>query len=321
MPGTFTWEFDAATGIYKNNAISNEMLMVAARQWKMVPFTKKVKGFGAGMGQSITMIYYKPLADPTSGQLDERTRIPIDQLEMAQSSITVYEWGRGVEFTHFAKQLSKFDPEDAGQKQLMDQMHQVMDVAAANQFTGTNMKVKFIPTTLTGGTFDTDGTPSTQALQNVTVEHLGVIRDYMAMNLHVPFFDGEHYAGLFSTKGMRGLRQDKRLIAWHMYLRKGDLLYRGEVGMAENIRAMEVTNDDALSNSQGLASVLGEGVVIGDDAVGRAEIEFPELRAQTNFQGDFGRRGAVAWYGIVGYGVKFPTANDRECRGVHITSS
>jgi hypothetical protein len=321
MPQTFTWEFDAATGVYKNNAISNEMLMVAARQWKMVPFTKKVKGFGAHMGQTITMIYYKPLADPTSGKLEEETRIPIDQLQMASSEISVYEWGRGVEFSHFAQQLSKFDPEEAAQKALIDQMNQVMDIAAADQFTGNGMKIKFIPTSLTGGTFDTDGTPSTQALRNVTYEHLGVIRDYMAKDLHVPFYDGEYYIGLWSTKAMRGLRQDNRIISWHEYLRKGDLLYRGEVGLAESIRHMEVTNDDALSNSLGLGSVLGEGVVFGDDAIGRAEIEFPELRAQTNFKGDFGRRGAVAWYGIVGFGPKFPTANDREARGVHITSN
>lgn len=321
MPNTFTWEFDAESGVYKNHALSNDALMVAARQWKMVPFTKKVKDFGAGMGQSITLIYYKPLDDPSSGQLDEHSRVPIDRLTMAHSDIVVYEWGRGVEFSNFAKQLSKFDPEEAAQKALIDQMNQVMDVAAGNQFTGSNAKIKFIPTTLTGGVIDTDGTPSTQALQNITFEHLGVIRDYMAKDLHVPFYDGEHYIGLWSTKAMRGLRQDNRIISWHEYLRKGDLYYRGEVGQAESIRHIEVTNDDALSNTQGSAGVLGEGVVIGDDAVGRAEIEFPELRAQTNFKGDFGRRGAVAWYGTVGYGVKFPTADDREARMVHVTSS
>jgi hypothetical protein len=321
MPNTFTWTYDAATGVYKNHALSGSLLMVAARQWKFVPFTKKVKDYGPMMGQSVTLIYYKALDDPTSGKLEEDTRIPIDQLDMASSAITVYEWGRGVEWTNFAKQLGKFDPAEAAQKALIDQMNQAMDVAAAAEFTGSNMKVKYIPTTLTGGTFDTDGTPSTAALVNVTVEHLAVIRDYMAKDLHVPFYDGDHYIGLFSTKAMRGLKQDRKLEAWHQYLRKGDLLYRSEVGMAESIRCAEVTNDDALSNSLGTGNVLGEGVVFGDDAVARAEIEFPEVRAQPNYKADFGRRGAAAWYGIVGFGVKFQTANDREARGVHITSS
>lgn len=321
MPQTFTWEFDAATGVYKNNAMSGKMLEVAARQWKFVPFTQKVTEFGPHMGESISLIYYKALDDPTSGKLEEDTRIPIDQLEMASSSISVYEWGRGVEYTHLSRQLGKFDPKAAAQKALIDQMNQVMDVAAAAQFTGTSMKVKFIPTSLTGGTIDTDGTPSTEAAVNVTMDHLAVIRDYLAKDLHTPFYDGDHYVGLFSTKAMRGLRQDSRLIAWHMYLSKGDLLYRGEVGMGESIRSIEVTNDDALSNSIGASSVCGEGVVFGDDAVARAEIEAPELRLQPNAKADFGRRGAVAWYGIIGYGVKFATANDREARGIHISSS
>jgi hypothetical protein len=320
MPNTFTWTYDAASGVYKNSALSGKLLMVSARAWKFVPFTKKVDDYGPMMGQSVTLIYYKPVADPTSGKLEEDTRIPIDQLEMGQSSISVFEWGRGVEWTHFAQQLGKFDPKNATQKALTDQMNQVMDVAAASEFTSSNMKIKFIPTTLTGGTFDTDGTPSTQALVNVTADHLGVVRDYMAKDLHVPFYDGEHYIGLFATKACRGLKQDRRLEAWHMYLRKGDLLYRGEFGQIDSIRCSEITNDDALSNSMGASNVLGEGVVFGDDAVARAEVEAPEVRAQPNYKGDFGRRGAAAWYGIVGFGVKFQSANDREARGVHITS-
>lgn len=321
MGASFTWTYDAATGVYKNHAVSGKLLKVAARAFKFVPFTQKETSFGKGMGESITLIYYKPLTQPTSAKLDESTRIPIDQLTMGKQSITIYEWGRGVEFTDFARQLSKFDPKDAAQLQLIDQLQEAMDNAAAAEFNGTDAKVIFIPTTLTGGTWDTDGTASIQALVNVTKHHVSIIRDYMIKDLHVPFYEGEHYIGLMSTKALRGLRDDKVIEAWNLYLRKGDHIYRGEIGQTESVRWVEVTNESALSNSVGSGNCLGEGVIFGKDAVARIEIEYPHLRAQPNYQADFGRKGAVAWYGTVAFGVKFPTATDREARIVRITSS
>lgn len=321
MPATFTWTYDAATGVYKNNHLSGKLLKVAAREFKFVPFTKKEDSFGKGKGESITLIYYKPLSQPSNAQLEEETRIPIDQLTMGKQSITIKEWGRGVEYTSLAQQLSKFDPDEGAQAALLDQMREAMDIAAASEFNGSDAKVIFIPTSLTGGTWDTDGTASTPATVNITKHHISAVRDYMVKDLHIPFYDGEHYISLASTKALRGLRDDKVIEAWNLYLRKGDHLYRGEIGQVENVRFVEVSNESSLSNSVGTGNVLGEAVVFGKDAVARIEIEFPHLRAQPNYSADFGRRHAVAWYGTVAYGVKFPTANDREARIVRITSA
>jgi len=321
MGDTYTWTYDAPTGVYKNNAISGKLLEVAARKFRFVPFTKKIDGFGKKMGEKITLFYYKPLAQPTSAALEETTRIPIDTLQMGNQSITIQEWGRGVEYTSLAEQLSKFSPKDGAQKALIDQMNEAMDNAAAAQFTGTDAKIIFIPTSLTGGTWDTDGTASTQATVNLTKDHMAVIRDYMVNTIHVPVYEGDHYIGLFATKALRGLKNDRVIQDFSKYLQKGDLLYKNEIGMIENIRLIEINNEGALSDSVGLNNVLGEGVVFGDEAVGRIEIEFPHLRAQPNYTADFGRKHAVAWYGTVGYGVKFPTATDREGRIIRVGSS
>jgi len=322
MGATFTWTYDAATGVYKNHTLSGKLLTLAARKFKFVPFTNKEDSFGKGKGESITLLYYKALSDPTNAQLTEDIRIPIDQLTMGKQTITIKEWGRGVEYTNLAMQLSKFNPKEGAQKALTLQMNKAMDNAAAAEFTGTDVKVIFIPTSLTGGTWDTDGTPSTTALVNLTKDHLSAIRDYMVKDLHVPFWgDGEHYIGLISTKGLRGLRDDKVIEAWNLYLQKGDHIYRGEIGQVENVRCIEVENESALSNSVGSGNVLGEGVIFGEDAVARIEVEYPHLRAQPNYLGDFGRRGAVAWYGLVAFGTKFPTATDMEARIVRIASA
>ena len=321
MGRTFSWTYDATSGTYKSHAMSAELLKLAALKMKIVQFTKKVDSFGRGQGETITLPYYKPIAEPTSAQLEEETRIPIDQLQMGVYTITIKEWGRGVEFTSLAKDLSALNPDAGAQKALKDQMMLCMDTAAAKAFTGTNAKVAFIPTSLTGGVFDTDGTPSTTALVNLTKDHMGVIRDYMANVLHTPFYDGEWYIGLFATKALRGLKNDRVLQSFDKYLRKGDILYRNEVGMIESIRSVEINHENALSDSIGSGNVLGEGVVFGEDAVGRIEVEYPHLRADMNYKSDFGRKKAVVWYGTVAYDVLFQSANDRECRIVKIGSA
>jgi len=321
MGQTYTWQFDAPSGVYKSHALSNDLMDIAALEFKFVPFTKKIKSYGKRMGDTVTLPYYKALDRPTSAQLEEETRIPIDQLSMGTQSITIKEWGRGVEYTSFAEDLSVLSPNEGAQKRLKDQMAETMDNAAAAAFTGTDAKVIFIPTSLTGGTWDTDGTPSTSALVNVTKHHVSTIRDYMVKDLHTPFYKGGHYIGLASTKFLRGLRDDKVIEAWNLYLRKGEHIYNGEIGQVEGVRFVEVALESSLSNSVGTGSVLGEAVIFGEDAVGRIEIDFPHLRADPNYQGDFGRRRAVVWYGTVAFGVKYPTATDRECRIVRVTSA
>ena len=320
MSSTFTWEQDAETGVYKSHAMSNELMKLAALKMKMVPFTKPIKKYARRMGDTVTMNYYKQTAEPTSARLEEDSRVPIDKLEMGHYTITISEWGRGVQYTSLAEDLSALSPKEGAQKKLVDQMHLCMDSAAAAPFTGLNAKVAFIPTSLTGGTFDTDGTPSTAATVNLTKDHLGVIRDYLASTLHTPFFEGDHYIGTFATKALRGLKNDRVIIAFNMYLQKGDLLYRGEIGMVEEIRLVEITHENAFSNSIGTGNVLGEGAVFGEDAVGRIEIDFPALRADPNFQGDFGRIHAVAWIGKVAFDVIWQSATDRECRIVKVVS-
>lgn len=322
MSGTFTWNYDAATGTYKSHALSGELLKLAALKWKFVPFTKKLDGYGKKMGETFTMPFYDALSIPANnGELSEKSRIPIDTLSMTTYSITIKEWGRGVEYSSLAEDLSKLSPKTGAQKRLTDQMNECMDNAAAAAFTGTHAKLIYQPTSLTGGTMDTDGTASTTALVNLTKHHLAAIRDYMMNNIHCPFYESEWYIGLLSTKALRGLKDDRVIQAFNLYLQKGDLLYKSEVGSCESIRLVEVNNANALDNSIGSGDCLGEGVVFGDDAVGRIEIDYPELRADPNYQSDFGRRRAVAWYGTVAFDVMFQSANDREARIVRIGSA
>jgi hypothetical protein len=90
--------------------------------------------------------------------------------------------------------------------------------------------------------------------------------------------------------------------------------------MIEQIRWIEINNTSALANNKGVAGVLGEGLVFGDDGVALAEVETPELRAA--IPGNFGRYQAVAWYGVLAYGLIWnATSTAGEARVIYITGT
>ena len=315
--GTFTWAFDAPSGTYKNSAISSKLRYAAIAEAKMMQFVKAEPGFGKHMGQTLNIYRWKNITVPTSAVLDENTKIPIDTLSMSSTSITIQELARGVEYTSLSQDLSKFDPESGAQKKLKDQMKLVLDSLAATAF--KTAKVIFQPTSLTGGTWTTNGTPSVSALSNATIDHCGIIRDYMTDTLNVPYYCGEEYVGLASTKFLRGIKNDPNFIEWRKYIQPGDVLFKSEVGKVEGIRFVEVNNTAALSNSKGASGVLGEAVIFGDDGVAMIELQTPELRAA--IPGNFGLQKAVAWYGQLAFGLVWDTANSGEARVIRVTSS
>jgi len=315
------WTFDSAVGVYKNHEISNNLLETSIADTIILPFTELVEGFGKGKGETVNIMHVKELPQPTDARLDEFTRVPIDKLVMGNRQLTVAEWGRGVEYSDLARQLGKFDPKTYLQKRLKRQMTGVVDSAAANAFQNTDVKICFIPTTPTGGVFDVDGTPSTLAVAALSFDHFGVLRDYMVATIHVPPYEGDHWVGIFTPKSLRGLRSDHLFQQLHMYLQKGDYFYKSEIGMAENIRLVECNREQAFSNTAGSSTVIGQGVIFGDEGIARVEVEAPELRVSPNYQDDFGRKGAVAWVGTFVFGAFWDTATDGEAKIIRVTSS
>jgi len=315
------WTYDADVGVHKNNFISNKLLHQSVARNKLLPFTTPI-GFGKGKGEYVNIMHIKELPDPTNAQLDEDTRIPIDKLQWGNRQIKVVEWGRGVEYTNLTQQLSKFDTASELQKALTRQMDRAMDTAVATAMKHTDVKICFIPTSLTGGTFDVDGTPSTTALANITFDHMGVLADYLAGDIHCPPFEGEDFIMVSCRKTLRGLKQDTLWQQVHMYLQKGDLFFKGETGKAENIRCVEVNREAALSNNaSATCTVLGQAIVFGDEAIGRVEAEAPQLYADPNYQSDFGRSKAVAWVGILAFAPIWDTATDGESKVIRIASA
>lgn len=317
------WTFDADVGVYKNHSMSNRLAFAAAGRTKILPFTQPVEGYGKHQGETVNLVRVNRLPVPADATLDESTRIPIDKLTLANRAITLAEFGRGVEYTNLNEQLSRYQPSNYLQKELIRQMHYSVDASAGSAFTGTEARITFSPTSATGGTFETTGTSTTTALNEFTFAHTGVIADYLAGDIHCPPWTGETYMGLTTRRTLRGLKNDNLLQSVHLYLRDGDFYFKGEVGMTENIRWVQIDVEDTMSNTAGPndSTLIGEGAVFGDEAVARVEVEAPHLRADPNYQSDFGRSKAIAWYGIYQFATYYDVATDGFARIVRITSA
>jgi N4-gp56 family major capsid protein len=310
----YTWAFDAPTGTYKSHAMSGKLFEAALEDSVFMDHVQPVNGYGRRMGESVTLTRLSNVTEPTSGDLTEGERIPEDTLSLSTTSITVTEIGRSIPYTSLSDDLSKFDITSPVQKGLRNQMKLTLDTKAATAF--KTAQVKYIPTGLSSGTFDTDGTASTSATANMNVYHIEEIVDYMYDTLQVPQI-GDDYVGIFRRLALRGIRRDPAWEEWHKYT-DPQAKYNGETGRMEGMRMIETNHANALAKV-GTNSVLGEGVVFGEDGIALAEVQTPELRAA--MPTDFGRSKAVAWYGILEFGIIWDTANAGEARIVHVTSS
>lgn len=314
---SFTWTYDAPTGVFKNHEMSAKLRMAAIAECKFMQFVQPEEGYGKGKGESITISRVSNIAAPTNGRLNEGVEIPQDELVLSTVAVTVAEWGRSVPYTSLSNDLSKYDIGNIIQKKLRDQMSLVMDGAAAAAFkTG---KIKAVPVGVASLTFSTNGIAAAQATVNLNAYHIAQIRDYMFSTLNIPAYENGDYMCLASTKALRGLKSDPDWEVWHKYT-DPKAKYNSEVGKFEGIRFVEVNNTASLSGSLGSGSVLGEAVFFGDDAVAMAVAQDPELR--TDIPKDFGRSKNVAWYGVLEFlQVWYDSASAGEAKVVHVTST
>ncbi len=311
-----TWTVDAPTGVYKNHALSSRLYEASVADTKFVEFTRPVEGYGRKMGETITLTRVANITEPTSAVLTEGVRIPEDTFSLSTVAITPQELGRAVPYTSLSEDLSKYDIANPIQRKLRQQLTLVLDTLASTAFQGC--QVKYIPTSALAGTFDTDGTASTAATSNMNMYHVETIADYLYDTLQCAPYEGDDYVGIFRTLGLRGIKRDENWEDWHRYT-DPQAKYNGEVGRIEQVRFVQTNHSNALQEV-GTSSVLGEGVIFGDDPVVMAEILSPELRLGRQDE-DFGRMKAVAWYANLGFDEVWNTSNEGQARIIHVTSS
>lgn len=312
----FTWTADVPAGVLKNHSLSRSLRRQAIAEAKFMGFVKTEPGYGKGKGETHTITRSRAIPEPPNARLSELTKIPIDQFSIGTRAIVVTEWGRGVEYTNLAEELTWFNLDSEVQMALKDQMKLSLDTGAASAFKAS--KIKYTPLTDTSSVMSTTGVPAASATANMRIFHCAEIRDYMYGTLLAPPWDSDgNYIGVGSTKLLRGIKSDPAFEEWHKYT-SPQKKYNSEVGKIESIRWIEINHQQALSNNKGTGNVLGEGLVFGRDAVVMVAAHDPELLIK--IPGDFGRDKGCAWYGILEFADVWDTANPGEARIVHITS-
>ena len=308
-----TWAVDVPSGVMKNRALSEKIYAQAVANSKLVEYATPVEGFGKKQGDTVSFKRIAGPAEPSSAKLTEGEPIPEDTTTISTASITVSEYGRSIPYTSLMEDLADFDVNNVVQKELVKQMTLVLDTIIATAF--KKAKVKYAVTGIAANNIATNGTFGATSVANLNVWHLGEIRDYMYDTLFVPPI-GDAYIGVFRSLALRGIKNDPDFIEWNKYTTP-EKKYTGEVGMIEGIRLIEVNHSNAFGKV-GTGSVLGEGVVFGDEAIALAEVLTPELRAK--IPTGYGRDLGVAWYGILEAGLIWDTGNAGQAKILHVGS-
>ena len=329
-----SWGADSgASGFRTTVEISKKVVQASQPEQIFRQFVSVEGAFGKGKGESVQI--YRALntdVESDSAAINELDRIPTTRVSVTPKLITVNEYGRAIPFTGKVEMLAEVDVEsNVYMKALKNHMTKTIDRQVATAFKGSD--VIYTPTGPAAGVFDVDGTASTTATSNITVFHLKEIVDGMksgqlrssdgtlvGTNRPIPFYSGNYYIALCSTRFLRGVKDDPEFQAAAHYA-NADGLYKGEIGRMPfyNLRFVEQNHLNALSNGTGTNSVLGEAVIFGEDPVREIVAMAEEVRVK--IPEDYGRDQGIAWLALLGWGRVWDFSTDGEEHIVRITSA
>lgn len=308
-----SWEFDAPSGVYKSHALSARILEAAIANTQFMAAVDPIEAYGRGKGDTVTIPRFSNMTQNSSYRFGEFENIPEQRVTQSTVAVTVSQLGNSIPYSSFNKDLSPLDIEAALRRALEKNMRLAMDSEAAAAF--KEGKIKYIPTGIAAGTFDTDGTASSTAVSNMNYFHLETIRDYAVNTLHMDL----DFTLMLATKGCRGIKQDPKFAEWNAPQNR-EAKVKGEIGVIEGIKIIEVNNTDALSSSKGTNGVLGEGVFFSGKPVSMAVVRQPELMVAK--LDPYGLVYGIAWYGNLEFLQNWgDSASAGEAEVIHITSA
>lgn len=306
-----SWTFDAPSGVYRNHALSSDIRRAAIADAQFMKFSRAEPGYGKKRGESLTIT--RVLNLPLASRVSETDRLPSGRPAIETKQVSVSQWGFKIPVTEFEKNLTHFDIMNPFQAILRDQITLTMDKMVADAFKLS--PYKYIPTTA-GGTFDTDGTPSTLSTRNFGIQDLRNIHDELSGTLKAPRYRNGKYVGILSTRAARGIKNDPEYKDW-LAPSTSEPLISGRLKDVEGFMLVETNHFDALDNLVGSSTTTGEAVFFGADAVGLARIMDPEVRMGT--PEELGTFQEVGWVGTIEAFLVWEDADF--ARVIHGTSS
>ena len=286
-----SWTFDAPSNTYRNFALSTQIRREAIADAMFMKFLKPEPGYGKHSGESVTITRVMKL--PLATRIGETDTIPSGRPAIQTKQVAVSQWGFKIPMTEFEKHLSHFDIMDPFQASLRDQMSLTMDQMAAQAFKKTPSR--YTPQA-TGFTLTTSGAFGALSDRNLEVADLRRISDELAGNLKCPRYRNGKYVGILSTKAARGVKNDPEYKDW-IAPSSMEPLENGRLKDIEGFALFETNNFDALLNTAGTSTVLGEAVFFGADAAGLVKVMDPEIRAGQ--PEELGTLQEVGWVGTL----------------------
>jgi N4-gp56 family major capsid protein len=313
-----TWSQDTPSGPFRNNFLSEKLYEASFEKAEVIQWVEPVDGFGKKKGDTVNLFTMTgPVESPTKGILQENIRIPETAVGLSGTNFVIQEFGEAVTWTNIYDDWAKYDLPAFVKKRLREIMKLTLDVSAGDAY--KRAPICMTPSSASGVTIDTNGTPSVAASAAVGVPHVQIARDYLYGTLKAPYFgEGDSFIMIANWATTRSIRNDPLWKEWYV-MGNPEKLQRGEIGMIENIRIIETNHDTVLQIATAGTTNVGQAFIFGDEAVAFAEAQTPELRLKV--ADDYGRNLGCAWYGQLGFGLFHATANPREARILRLTGS
>lgn len=160
--GTATLGGNLSIGVLSKKLRHLAQLLMRADQ-----FTRVEPAAGKNRGD---IVYWNKISNVATagGAINETQPVPITNITIARSSVTLKEYANGISFTGRLEALSDVEIEQVVLQPLRNDMAKTLNKEAMAEFQATYLR--YIPTGTDAaptGTFDTDGTTSTAATRDI----------------------------------------------------------------------------------------------------------------------------------------------------------
>lgn len=285
------WQTSALGGFMWAPNLSRKLRTALQPMVRFRQFCDAREAFGLGKGDTFNWNVYSDVATQ-GGTLAETATMPESNFTIAQSALTITEYGNSVPFTKKLDDLSEHPVTEIIHKVLKNDARKALDAAANAQFELTPLRV--VGDSATTISVTENGVPSGAPAGEFNSVHAKLIADEMAER-DIPTFDGNNYFSIARPTTLRNFKDNLELI--HQYVSEGwHVIMNGEKGRYEGIRYTEQTNipSEGWANSDGM-------FFFGADTVVEAFAIPEEIRGK--IPTDYGRSRGIAWYAELGYGL------------------
>jgi hypothetical protein len=308
------WQTDSRGGYLTSPELSEKMRVKSQTLQRFRPLVTASGSESFGMHRGDVLQYTK-VGDADDGRVVSETEIvPTSNLTFYKSSVTALEFTLGIDYSWRLDILAKLDIYNNIVTALTNSMTRTLDKACGAIFRSADLV--YTPTgsvTVPSYTLGTAGVALAAGTRPFSVwDHYNII-DLMGGTYHMPYYDGEGYVAIGTTKFLRSFFEDGR---WERAVtpQNSGRIFRGEVGDLYNCRFIRETN--VMTND--LGNGLGEAVYCAADPVLEIVV-YPE-EVQAKLGSDYGRDRGLRWVWYGNWAKTWDYSSESEARLLRVHS-